>query len=108
MQTIMSYVTYDDLWKINSLNRRFYDQILPQAMADLQMPARLEKRIDLYDGKRFILTFSRRNLKQDCPFRLPKWIDHDKYYSKSTAEKDHENSPEIGKLFPCSGVVYDG
>ena len=76
-------------------------------MHNLNLPARLVKQIDLYDGKRYVLTFSSRNLELECPFRLQKWVDYNKYFKEMLANEEGYVL-EIGNVYPCQGVVYEG
>ena len=53
------------------------------------------------------MNFSRRNLELECPFRLQKWKDYDRYFDK-IREENPEQQVLVGKVEPCSGVVYEG
>ena len=106
MQTIIEFLPYEEIWKLNALNKRFYNQILPQTMTTSGINPRIMNYIHLYDGKDYKFSISRMHLESNFAFRIEDWPDKDTFFENLRLHEDI--IIEIGELEPCSGTIYTG
>lgn len=59
MQSIVEFMPYGEVWKLNALNKRFYNQIVPLIMTNLGIYPRISS-VDLFDGLAYMFSFSRK------------------------------------------------